>query len=112
MRQTETEISQVTSVRDSATRVIVRETWRNVAGAMHREGGPADVERDPVSGSTVKETWCKDGWPHRDDGPAIITWSLKTGKVNYSAWYRNGEQIKAPPRKRHRAGPPRSPHLG
>ena len=40
--------------------------WRNAAGELHREGGPA-VEL--VDGD---KEWCRNGRWHREDGPAVV----------------------------------------
>jgi hypothetical protein len=48
--------------------------WRNSAGQLHREDGPA--LETPYRG----EEWYLDGQLHRTDGPAIDT-------IDFSAWY-------------------------
>ena len=42
------------------------QVWRNAAGRLHREDGPAMI-------STLgQQAWWVNGLQHRDDGPAVI----------------------------------------
>ena len=88
-----------------------------------RADGPADVDRDAVTGIATYEEWCKDGrsetaptalrsscatgspgtvtceeWCkdgqwHRADGPAYIERDAVTGTVTSEEWWKDGEQI-------------------
>ena len=55
-----------------------RAEWRNAAGDLHREDGPAVTRPDGT------EVWYLDGVRHREGGPAVIY------PDEYEAWYRNG----------------------
>lgn len=61
------------------------EKWY-VHGVLHREGGPAEVNR-----RDGQEKWYRNGVLHREDGPAFISTEVK-------AWYKDGN--------RHRIGGP------
>ena len=54
--------------------------WRNAAGKVHRDDGPAMIYPD---GSQM---WYKNDLRHREDGPAVIR------SDGYQAWYRNGNR--------------------
>ena len=52
--------------------------WRNSAGQLHREDGPA--LETPYGG----KEWYSNGQLHKTDDPAIIT-------IDFSIWYMNGK---------------------
>ena len=52
--------------------------YRNEAGELHREDGPA------VEGANGKKEWWVDGLRHREDGPAV------EGANGKKEWYRDG----------------------
>jgi len=60
----------------------VVEGWRK-NGVLHREGGPARVERHPDG--TVIEEWHRNGRGHREDGPAYVE-RRPDGTVEPWAW--------------------------
>jgi len=65
----------------------VVEAWRK-DGKLHREDGPALVERYPDG--TVIEQWYRNGKLHREDGPAWVR-RYPDGTV-VERWYRNGKR--------------------
>jgi hypothetical protein len=100
--------------RDAATGIVVREWWFRatpispagiewesnrafVAYEHHREGGPAVITRDAISGLVISERWLRGGKLHRDDGPAIIE-RKSDGRVYCAEWYRVGQRIRSPTR--------------
>jgi hypothetical protein len=52
--------------------------WRNAAGKIHRDNGPAYVGRECAK-------WYNNDFFHRDDGPASVTESSQT-------WYQHGQR--------------------
>jgi len=87
----------VTIFRDPKTGVAVVEDWRR-DGLPHREDGPAMITRDKVTGVLTLEAWLKDGERHRQDGPAIISRDPASGRVRRSTWYRNDQKVPRPSR--------------
>jgi hypothetical protein len=101
------ETLQVYIRRDPQTRVAVQESWTEdnggFGGRFHREGGPAAVVRDPVSGNVIQEYWYFHGKLHREDGPAVVR-RTPDGKIKYSSWFHNGELV--PHRRRGKTSAP------
>jgi hypothetical protein len=58
----------------------------------HRDGAPANVVRDAVTGIVIREYWCRDGRQHREDGPAVIARDAQRGTVIEEHWYINGQK--------------------
>jgi hypothetical protein len=52
-------------------------------GKLHRENGPARIERDRKSDVVVREAYVRNGEPYRDpaEGPAVIWRDRKSGAV-------------------------------
>jgi hypothetical protein len=73
---------------------IVREEWC-VNGVLHREDGPAYINRmqyvNDYGDETIimEEIWYIDGQIHRDDGPAVIV--RRGDDIIEEDWYINGE---------------------
>lgn len=66
--------------------------YRN--GHLFRRGGPAETFYVSF-GIVVKEVWYeKEGvGPHREDGPAMIEYSVSTGRIDNMVWYWNGRWL-------------------
>lgn len=92
-------------------------------GTIHRDNGPAHIERDPATGKAIWEEWLENGQRHRPDnlpalisrnpmtlivtsehytkkrllhrtdGPAYIVRDEQTGEVLEEEYYVNGEQL-------------------
>jgi len=61
-------------------------------GIQLKKGGPAQQHVGRfASGVVAWEEWSRDGWEHRDDGPAEIRYDER-GNIIFEAWWRNGEQ--------------------
>jgi len=70
------------SLTDLRTGVIIREEWR--INTMHRENGPALIERDGRTGVVIREDWILHGRHHRmDGGPSIVRYDRISGAVIY-----------------------------
>jgi len=65
-----------------------------VSGSLHRNDGPAVIERDARSGIVIREEYWERNRLHREDGPAIIERAARTGKISSEVFYTNGKQIK------------------
>ena len=61
--------------------VLELEMWKR-HGVLHREDGPAHVERDPQTGIITDELWRRNGEPYRRGGkPHTIIRDGKTGEI-------------------------------
>ena len=58
--------------------------YRNAAGELHREDGPAVIFE-----GGVEQMWYRNGKLHREDGPAVAIAYSNIG-VYISRWYLNG----------------------
>src|ERR1700734_1354236 len=86
------EAFKVEILRDTRTGMAVCEKWTK-DGRLHREDGPAVIDRDGVTGIITREVWMRDNERHREDGPAVISRKASTGQIHRSAWFRNGIHI-------------------
>lgn len=71
----------------------MRQEFR-VSGGLHREDGPAVIERDARSGIVVREEYWENDQLHREDGAAIIERGARTGEISSESFYENGKQLK------------------
>jgi hypothetical protein len=78
--------------RDPVTGTVFWESWYQ-NGLPHRDGAPAKIRRNSVTGIVIREKWCLHGRLHRIDGPAIICRHPTTGKITSSSWRVNGEDV-------------------
>lgn len=90
---------------------MIYEKWWH-EGKQHREGGPAFLQRDSVTGGPSCEIWLRGGELHRENGPAHIDRNPKTGKITNEAWWRDNQRVQTPrsqplPGLRHDYPPPR-----
>ncbi len=74
------------TLRHEASGAVLREEYYR-DGALHREHGPAAVERDE-KGRTISQAWYREGELHRDaaEGPALITFDPDTGDTSEDYW--------------------------
>lgn len=79
---------------DLRTGVVRVEKYR-MHGRLHRDGGPALVERRARSGSIIKECYFWKGRLHREGGPALIQYN-SLGAVIEEIFYRNGRIYREP----------------
>jgi hypothetical protein len=103
------EIYTVRIRRDVGSGVAVLEDWSkdSEGKVLHREDGPASIERDAATGNVIREGWYNNNVLERESGPAVIRRDATTGRVTYSVWYKNGEKIAPPhrPVRRRRSSP-------
>jgi hypothetical protein len=74
------------------TGFVTYEEWLK-DGKLHRDDGPATIERDAKTGVVTCEYWIKDGKQDRTGGPAVIIRDRQTGKVTDEAWFKDGRRI-------------------
>jgi hypothetical protein len=67
------------------------EIWRNHAGQIHREDGPAIVAKDPTSGAIQEFAWYRNGLMHRDGENPAAMWEDDEGRTRHYEWYSQGE---------------------
>lgn len=69
----------------------IRKEWRNDAGELHREDGPAYIKYYD-DGSIFYKQFFINGYYHRLDGPAVTRYFLD-GSIEYERYWINGEFI-------------------
>jgi hypothetical protein len=76
-----------------------REVWSAAVGTtgtatadypLHREDGPAVIEKDPATGRVVWLSWYENNQDHRIDGPATQIFDETTGVCVQECHYRRG----------------------
>lgn len=72
-----------------ANGVAVVEVWM-INGYMHRQDGPAEILRDPVTGNIIREEWLLNDQTHRIGGPAVIVRDPVSGKATSVEFWRDG----------------------
>lgn len=78
---------------DVETNVEVLQKW-SVDGAAGRPGGkPAIIVTDLETGIVEREEYWEDGVTHRDNGPAFIERDPETGTIVRESFYVRGENI-------------------
>jgi hypothetical protein len=68
----------------------IHKQWRNEAGKLHREDGPAYICYHPNNIPMVEQFWFDDCL-HREDGPASIEYST-SGAIIYHRYYIYGKK--------------------
>ncbi len=65
--------------------------WKNDAGQPHREGGPAHITYEP-DGLIDCEIFYINGYVSRTDGPAIISY-YRDGSIYFEEFWIDGEYL-------------------
>lgn len=80
--------------------VLISEAWYQ-NGRWHRSpwDGPASWSLDAKKGVILQEGYYWEGRPHRIDGPALISRSVRTGLVVREEWVVHGVIKRMRPRK-------------
>tara|TARA_B100000745_G_scaffold297290_2_gene244015 strand:- start:2463 stop:2822 length:360 start_codon:yes stop_codon:yes gene_type:complete len=73
---------------DSISGILTREEYRNSAGQLHRDDGPAVVWYDPTEGGVSVEEYFQNGVKHREDGPALVAY-FRNGEKDREEYYRD-----------------------
>ncbi|MDD9911210.1 MAG: hypothetical protein OXR62_16200 [Ahrensia sp.] len=77
---------------DEETGVVVFEAHYD-GNQLHREDGPAWIERDRLTGRETTEWWYQNGLRHREDGPAVLEKTDRTGITTLEEHWQEGELI-------------------
>lgn len=65
---------------------VVRETWTNGEGQLHRTTGPAFQLFDEQTGQLLRREFRINGIQMWDDGPCLETWDESSGKLKSQVW--------------------------
>ncbi len=71
-------------------------TWHHSFYGFHREGAPAIIDYNSLTGQIISEKWYSKGKLHNTEGPALQSWDSITGEVIAQSWYLNGSKINPP----------------
>jgi len=97
-----------TKRKDNRGRVVIRRTWCNTDGELHRTTGPAREDWTILPGGAhvlSYQAWCQNGKDYREGRPAYRRWHVVddgTRVLEIEAWRRDGME--------HRLGGPAYRH--
>jgi len=68
--------------------------YRDAEGRMHRDEGPAYIERGQKTGRVWRVVYYQHGMRHREEGPAVI-WYGDEGYVTHMEYWEEGRWIRS-----------------